>query len=640
MTKTTLGMIKILMTLALTFGCYTNAGASRETATYKSSAAGTVGPFTYYVNPAGSDSNTGSVISPFKTLAKGVSVLTPGDTLIASGTFHEQFTISKSGTSTARITYLSNGAVIDNASTNKGISITASYVDVIGFDVEHGIQHAISNTGQHNKIENNSAHDSVTENGTGGNCGLMGSSGWSSAISIRPGSDDVTVRNNKSYDNCGEGIDVQQATHVLLDGNNSHDNFSVNIYVDNSNNVTVQNNTVTCSDFNLRNGHRAEGIVSGAEFYSGWGDQRFNNYFIGNSVSDCQDAIGLWGSGAGGVTRDILIQGNIMPSGTRRSVSVSSMSNQNVTIQDNQGFALPYVANSAGVTLLNNVVISATATVATLVSSATPTTVRPTLAPTFTNTPAPTVTSLSPTSLSLSLTPTFALTATLPTATMTFTPVPASPTATDTSIPATATMAFAPAELAPTATDTSIPVTATITSVVASPTAALPSVPATETMTSGPIAYGTSPTATQTFAPAPLSPTATLQATSQPAIKTTYDDKSSNFVYSAGWQNISNSKANKGSYKQTTVNGSWATLNFIGQSFTVVFTGGPAYKKINVYIDGKLVGTMNEKADKTTYQKHWTYSGQLAAGSHQLKLVFVTTSTSKTYGSVDAVIVR
>ncbi len=603
MTKIAFRMIKILMTLALIFGCYTNAGASRETATHKSSAAGTAGSFTYYVNPAGNDSNSGTVDLPFKTLAKGVSVLTPGDTLIASGTFHEQFTVSKSGTSTARITYLSNGAIIDNTSTNKGISITASYVDVIGFDVEHGIQHAISNTGQHNQIENNSAHDSVTENGTGGNCGLMGSSGWSSAISIRPGSDDVIVRNNKTYDNCGEGIDVQQATHILLDGNNSHDNFSVNIYVDNSNNVTVQNNTVTCSDFNLRNGHRAEGIVSGAEFYSGWGDQRFNNYFIGNSVSDCQDDIGLWGSGAGGVTRDILIQGNMMPSGTRRSVSVSSTSNQNVTVQDNQGFALPYVANSAGVTLANNVIINATATVATMVPSATSTTVRPTLAPTFTNTPAPTGTSLPPTSIL------------------------ASPTATDTSIPATVAATASPVAPSPTATVPSVPATETMTyaPTPVSPTATQPSVPAT---------------ATQTFAPTPFSPTATLQPTSQPATKTTYDDKSGNFVYSSGWQNISSSKANKGSYKQTTVNGSWAALNFTGQSFTVVFTGGPAYKKINLYIDGKLVGTMNEKADKTTYQKHWTYSGKLAAGGHQLKLVFVTTSTSKTYGSVDAVIVR
>jgi hypothetical protein len=35
-------------------------------------------PRTFYVNPAGNDSATGSATAPFKTLAKGVSVLLPG----------------------------------------------------------------------------------------------------------------------------------------------------------------------------------------------------------------------------------------------------------------------------------------------------------------------------------------------------------------------------------------------------------------------------------------------------------------------------------------------------------------------------------------------------------------------------------
>jgi hypothetical protein len=121
---------------------------------------------------------------------------------------------------------------------------------------------------------------------------------------------------------------------------------------------------------------------------------------------------------------------------------------------------------------------------------------------------------------------------------------------------------------------------------------------------------------------------------------TIYDDKNSNFIYSSGWGNVSKQQAYQGSYKLTTKNGSWVTFNFTGQSFTVVFTGGPAYKKINVYMDGLLVGTINEKVDATKYQKNWTYPAQLTLGSHKLKLVFVTSSRSNTYGSIDAVIVR
>jgi hypothetical protein len=145
-----------------------------------------------------------------------------------------------------------------------------------------------------------------------------------------------------------------------------------------------------------------------------------------------------------------------------------------------------------------------------------------------------------------------------------------------------------------------------------------------------------SPTLPNITVPAASTP----QATSSSSIKTTYDDRNVKFAYSSGWHDVSKSQAVQGSYKQTTENGSWTTLNFTGQSFTVVFTGGPLYKKIHVYIDDLLVGTINEKADVTAYQKHWTYPAQLAPGSHKLKLVFVTTSTSNTYGSVDAVIVR
>src|SRR5438876_12151617 len=47
------------------------------------------GPF-FYVSPSGNDSNNGSIGSPFATVAKGVSVLTPGATLyLRAGTYPE-----------------------------------------------------------------------------------------------------------------------------------------------------------------------------------------------------------------------------------------------------------------------------------------------------------------------------------------------------------------------------------------------------------------------------------------------------------------------------------------------------------------------------------------------------------------------
>ena len=60
-----------------------------------------------------------------------------------------------------------------------------------------------------------------------------------------------------------------------------------------------------------------------------------------------------------------------------------------------------------------------------------------------------------------------------------------------------------------------------------------------------------------------------------------------------------------------------------------------------VYVDGVLLGTIDQKAASSRYQLRWDAPGVLSPGSHTLKLVFVTTkSSTKTYGSFDAVIVQ
>src|SRR5664279_3023810 len=56
----------------------------------------------YYVSPAGSDSNPGTLASPFATLQKGNNTAAAGDTIwMRAGTYNctTQITLSKSGTS-------------------------------------------------------------------------------------------------------------------------------------------------------------------------------------------------------------------------------------------------------------------------------------------------------------------------------------------------------------------------------------------------------------------------------------------------------------------------------------------------------------------------------------------------------------
>lgn len=83
------------------------------------------------------------------------------------------------------------------------------------------------------------------------------------------------------------------------------------------------------------------------------------------------------------------------------------------------------------------------------------------------------------------------------------------------------------------------------------------------------------------------------------------------------------------------------TFAFTGQAFSVIYKGGTAFGKLDVYIDNKLVGTIDEKTPASAFQQRWDYPGLLTSGSHTLKLVFVTSDPSvKNFGSIDAVIIR
>jgi hypothetical protein len=81
------------------------------------------------------------------------------------------------------------------------------------------------------------------------------------------------------------------------------------------------------------------------------------------------------------------------------------------------------------------------------------------------------------------------------------------------------------------------------------------------------------------------------------------------------------------------------TFPFTGKAFSVIYKGGPSYRKMDVYIDGALVGTIDQQHAESIYKARWDFPGQLSSGQHILKLVFVTDKSS-TIGSVDAVIVR
>jgi hypothetical protein len=136
----------------------------------------------YYVNAStGSDSNDGSQARPWKTIQKADSALSlgSGGTIVhvAPGTYGGNITTSRSGTSSARITFLSDtsyGAKIVNGSWQ----INGSYSEVNGFDITNPNcdgcyfvnigQNGTTTTGV--RLQFNNMHDASTNVPTG-SCG-------------------------------------------------------------------------------------------------------------------------------------------------------------------------------------------------------------------------------------------------------------------------------------------------------------------------------------------------------------------------------------------------------------------------------------------------------------------------------------
>ena len=576
MNKTIYRILSAITVLTLLWSGHTSAKASGISSSQAPQATKI-----YYVSPAGNDANPGTTTAPFKTLAKGVSALAAGDTLMVTGTYNQPLVVSTSGTASAPINIIGSAAVLDMGGAQaNGIKVSGNYINISGFDVKGTTSHGVLISGKNVKFENSSVHHSVLENGSG-TCSGTGS--WGSAVKVMVGGENVVIRGNSVYENCGEGIGVTRGVNVLVESNTVRDNYSVNIYLDNSPYTTAQNNNVSCTGIYLRDGRRASGIAIAEEEYAGWGAQRHDNYVLNNYVAGCYDGISSWQPEvADGKLINAVISGNNVANGTRKSINLDSV-NQNVLIANNSVFSAILVNNPSGVTIQNNTVGGVVPATATLVP-ASPTVSAPTATNIPTNTPATTAV-VSPTVTSLPVTPTNTLV------------VPASPTATSLPVNPTNTLV---AYLSPTVT--SMP-----------------------TNTAVPL-----PTNTKQ----PSLPTATTSAPAN-SIKLpgTYDDKSSNFTYSKDWKDVNASGAYNGSYKANSKYGSFINFSITGQSFSILYTDGSTYRQMSVYIDGVLVDVIKRSTSTTKYQKRWN-SGILTNGTHKIQLVFVNAN-----GTFDAIII-
>ena len=202
----------------------------------------------FYVSTTGSDSNPGTVISPWRTIQHASNSVQPGDTVyVRGGAYNESVNISVSGSAAAGpITFQSfpgeqaiidgTGLVPSTSSTQGLINITnQSYISIQGFEIRNfqtssasavpaGIW--VSGAGSNIQILNNLIHNIVTTSETNGNAFGIAVYGTAAPASL----DGVTISGNQVY-----GLKTGQSESVNVDGNVSNFSITNNVIHDNDN---------------------------------------------------------------------------------------------------------------------------------------------------------------------------------------------------------------------------------------------------------------------------------------------------------------------------------------------------------------------------------------------------------------------
>jgi pectate disaccharide-lyase len=230
----------------------------------------------FYVSTSGSDSNSGSACSPWRTLQHAANAAGAGATVhVLPGTYtQDNLTFNNSGTSSARIRFISDqkwGALIRSTSSYTVLRMNGSYTDLIGFDLAGDSNSClgIADWGSNNRVISNQVHNVPARSTV---CGSNGGAGIDHASFT--GSNDDTIGNvvhdigswptldqrvhgiyhsnagghvwnNVVYHCAGFGLHFYHAaTAVTVSGNTVFNNVYGGVYIDGTSNMLVTDNIV------------------------------------------------------------------------------------------------------------------------------------------------------------------------------------------------------------------------------------------------------------------------------------------------------------------------------------------------------------------------------------------------------------
>jgi hypothetical protein len=191
-------------------GC--GAGGSVSTTTTNSST-GAAG-HNFYVATSGSDSNSGSQSSPWRTISHAASAASAGMTIhVGPGTYNESVHVGASGTSSSRIVFVCDtkwsctvNAPNSNNTAHAVWYVAGAYVDISGFQITGaGSWSGVLVAGSYDRILNNQVYDvGNTASGSTGGEGI--------------GEDSYSIQGTEVSDNVVHDIAPYPASTNLIHG--------------------------------------------------------------------------------------------------------------------------------------------------------------------------------------------------------------------------------------------------------------------------------------------------------------------------------------------------------------------------------------------------------------------------------------
>jgi chitodextrinase len=319
----------------------------------------------YYVAISGNDASAGSMAAPFRTVSKAAAVAAAGDVVnVRAGVYNDLVKINSKGTAAARITFRSYPgelAILDGTGTavdTNLVQIGGDYLDFTGFEVRNATRIGIEGRGAQNlRIADNNIHhcqrggifmtdgvsrpgtDFLIENNTVSYNVLQNqyltATEWGQALSVYRTSRSQIVH-NKVFKNYGEGIDFIMSDYGVATDNESYDNFSVNVYLDNARYMTISRNLIYSTGDRgfYRGGHPAVGISLANETYEY--PNLLTDLTITNNVI-IDGFVGIYYSnyGRGGGLKNTTIANNTVYKADWSLIELEASTHQNTVVQNN-----------------------------------------------------------------------------------------------------------------------------------------------------------------------------------------------------------------------------------------------------------------------------------------------------------------